>query len=602
MAKGYAAIAVVSDQPEKYTDKSLFAQGVTFHHRDALDQVQRELREVKGTSVLIYDQTCAAEKRRRRKKGKMEDPSQRVFINLRVCEGCGDCSVQSNCLSILPKETEFGRKREIDQSACNKDFSCLRGFCPSFVTVHGGTLRKPTAAAVTDLPALPSPQSSLSDNPYDILITGVGGTGVVTIGALLGMAAHLEGKGCSVLDMTGLAQKFGAVVSHVRIAEQPEDIHAVRIAAGGANLLLGCDLVVAAGSEALSKLDSELSHAVVNTFESMPAAFTRNPDLRFPTRSMEQAIDEASGDGKTHFVNATRIAGALMGDSIAANLFMVGYAFQKGLIPLSAEAIEQAIAINGVAVEFNCQAFAWGRQAAHDSAVVERLITPVTELKPIATTLEDIVARRVAFLTDYQSAGYAKRYQALVDKVRQQEAEKTPGRSGLAEAVARYYFKLLAYKDEYEVARLYTDGEFLKELERQFEGDYSLEFHLAPPLLGGRDPHTGHLQKRRYGPRMMKVFKLVAKFKRLRGTPLDIFGYSAERRQERQLIKDYQQLLKQLLAGLNQDNHEIAVELASIPEHIRGYGHVKEDHLEKAKARETELLNLFRNPPKAVAA
>ena len=435
-------IAIVSDQPEKYTDKSLFAQGATFHHRDALNQVQQELRAVKGTSVLIYDQTCAAEKRRRRKKGLMEDPPMRVFINDRVCEGCGDCSIKSNCLSVLSKETEFGRKREIDQSACNKDFSCVNGFCPSFVTVHGGKLRKPAAAAVQDLPALPLPELPTIDNPYGILITGVGGTGVVTISALLGMAAHLEGKGCSVLDMAGLAQKFGAVVSHVRIAKQPEDIHAVRIAAGGADLLLGCDLVVAAGSDALSKLDPETSHAIVNTFKAMPAAFTRTPDLMFPNRAMEQAIAATSGENKAHFVNATRIATTLMGNSIGANLFMVGYAFQKGLIPLSAEAIEQAITINGVAVEFNKHAFLWGRQAAHDPQIIERLLKPVSELNPIATKLEDIIARRVELLTNYQSAGYAKRYQNLVERVRQQEAEKTPGRSDLTEAVARYYSKL----------------------------------------------------------------------------------------------------------------------------------------------------------------
>ena len=600
--EGIRRICVVSDEPNKYPDRKAFAAGVTFHHRDELDHLQRDLREIQAVSVIIYDQTCAAEKRRRRKAGLLVDPPKRVFINERVCEGCGDCGEKSNCLSVIPLETEFGRKRAIDQSACNKDFSCLNGMCPSFVTIHGGSLRKGKAVAATDFPALPMPPSPSTATPYGILVTGIGGTGVVTISALLGMAAHLEGKGCSVLDMTGLAQKFGAVVSHVRISDRPEDIHAVRIAAGEANLLLGCDLVVAAGAEALGKVDSALTSAVINCFAAMPAAFTRNPDLTFPATAMRRAIAEAAGADKTHFIDATRLATALMGDAIASNLLMLGYAFQQGLLPVSQDAIERAIEINGVAVAFNKQAFLWGRRAAHDLAMVERLGLPVSEPRPIATNLDALMARRVEFLTGYQSARYARRYETLVNRVRQVEAARAPDCQGLAEAVARYYFKLLAYKDEYEVARLYSDGEFLRTLDEQFEGDYRLEFNLAPPLLSRRDPLTGQLKKRGFGPWMLKVFSALTKLKVLRGTPLDIFGYTAARKLERRLIGEYERTLEELLTGLDQHNHALAVEIAGIPEQVRGYDHVKEAHVAKAKAREAELLVAFRSPADTVKA
>ncbi len=601
--EGIRRIAVVSDAPVKYPSRSDFASGVTFDHRDDLDRVQRDLRGQQGVSVLIYDQTCAAELRRRRKKGLTPDPLKRVFINEMVCEGCGDCGVKSNCLSVVPLETEFGRKRAIDQSSCNKDFSCVNGFCPSFVTIHGGKLRKSKAADPSQaFPDLPLPEQPATETPYGILITGVGGTGVVTIGALLGMAAHLEGKGCSVLDMTGLAQKFGAVVTHVRISDCPEDIYTVRIPAGGATLLLGCDLVVAASADSLAKLDGEHSHAVVNRDKSMPASFTRNPDLVFPAQSMEQAITDAAGEGKSHFVDATTLATALLGDSIAANLFMVGFAYQKGLLPLSAEAIERAIEINGTAIDFNKQAFLWGRRAAHDLATVEQAVKPSIASLPVTSSLEDIISRRKALLTDYQSARYAKRYETLVRRVAEVEAEATKGRSGLTEAVARYYAKLLAYKDEYEVARLYTDGNFMKQVEARFEGDYTLEYHLAPPLIAKRDPDTGHLKKKPYGAWMFKAFSFLAKLKALRGTPLDIFGYSDDRKIERQLIKEYEARVEELLAGLNHGNYEYAVELATLPEFVRGYGHIKDAHLKRVRAREQELFALYRNPPRAAAA
>ncbi len=414
-AEGVGRIVVVTDEPDKYPPGVDFAAGVTVRHRDDLDEVQRDLRQIPGVTAIVYDQTCAAEKRRRRKRGRFPDPAKRVFINDLVCEGCGDCSKTSNCLSVVPVETEFGRKRAIDQSSCNKDYSCVEGFCPSFVTVHGGGLKKGRAGDLGEdgLAVLPEPAHPALDAPYGILVTGVGGTGVVTIGALLGMAAHLEDKGCTILDMTGLAQKGGAVYSHVRIAREPDEIHAVRIAAGNARLLLGCDLVVSASADALSKLEPGHSRAIVNSHEIITGDFTRNPDLVFPTGALERSIAAAAGPENTEFVDATRLATGLFGDSIASNLFMLGYAYQRGLVPLSAEAIERAIELNGVAVEFNLGAFRWGRRAAVDPALVEARATPRTATvrsHRLSETLDQVIERRVAFLTDYQDRAYARRY------------------------------------------------------------------------------------------------------------------------------------------------------------------------------------------------
>ena len=607
-AEGVKQIVVVTDEPEKYPMGAEWAPGVTVEHRDELDRVQRDLREREGVTAIVYDQTCAAEKRRRRKRGRYPDPAKRAFINELVCEGCGDCSVKSNCLSVVPLETEFGRKRAIDQSSCNKDFSCVNGFCPSFVTVHGGALRKrkPGAGVEDDSPwaDLPEPQIPALDEPYGILVTGVGGTGVVTIGALIGMAAHLEGKGCSILDMAGLAQKGGAVTSHLRLAARPEDIHAVRISAGGARLLLGCDLVVASGFEALAKVSTGTTHAVINSHETVTGDFTRNPDFLFPGERLQERIAEATGPDKADFLEATRIATALLGDSIATNLFMLGFAWQKGLIPVGKEALLKAIELNGVAVDSNSRAFRWGRRAAHDLAAVEAVAQPQAEPESthLSQSLEEIVARRSDFLTDYQDAAYAARYRDLVERAKNAETSRTAGRAGFAEAVARYYFKLLAYKDEYEVARLFTDGAFLDKVKAQFEGDYKLHFHLAPPLTAERDPDSGQMIKREYGPWMFKAFKLLAKLKGLRGTPFDIFGYAEERKQERQLIADYQALVEELLTGLDHENHALAVELAAIPDSIRGYGHVKEASLEAAKAHEGQLLAAFRDPSQRAKA
>ena len=601
--EGVRRIVVVSDEPEKYSNRSGLAEGVTIEHRDELDRIQKELRILEGVTAIIYDQTCAAEKRRRRKRGTFPDPVRRVVINELVCEGCGDCSVQSNCLSVVPIETEFGRKRTIDQSSCNKDFSCLKGFCPSLVTVEGGQLRKPKPAAATTSSAdlfevLPEPTVPNVDYlPYGILITGVGGTGVVTIGALLGMAAHIEGKGCSILDMTGLAQKGGAVLSHVRIAKSPENIHSVRIASGGANLLLGCDLVVAAAPDAISKIAPGETTAVINTHKTIVADFTRDPDLSFPLAELERAISDRAGNARTNFIEGTRLATALLGDSIASNMFMLGFAWQKGAVPIGREAIEEAIALNGVAIEANKRAFLWGRRAAYDMATVEKVAAPTAVTAAVQTTaLEDIVEKRFAFLRDYQDEAYARRYKDLVVQVQTAEARVVHDDDTLARTVARYYFKLLAYKDEFEVARLYTELGFLDTVASQFEGNYKLNFHLAPPILAERDPETGIARKKAYGRWVLIAFKLLAKLRFLRGGPLDPFNRTAERKRERSLITEYETLIDTLLKQLNANNHPVAVEIAGLPEQIRGYGHVKERHIDAVKTRETELLTSYRNP------
>jgi indolepyruvate ferredoxin oxidoreductase len=607
-AEGVGPIVIVSDEPEKYAPGTDFPPGATVRHRDDLDDIQREIRQFKGVSAIVYDQTCAAEKRRRRKRGRFPDPPKRVVINDLVCEGCGDCSTQSNCLSVTPVETEFGRKRAIDQSSCNKDFSCLKGFCPSFVTVEGGSLRKrrPADTGEEGLPPLSEPALPALDEPYGVLISGVGGTGVVTISALLGMAAHLEGKGVTVLDQIGMAQKGGAVLSHVRVAASPAAIHAVRIANGDARLLLGCDLVVSASGESISKLRAGQTRAIVNSYETITGDFTRNPDLSFPQQRLRRAVESAVGQGGAEFLDATGLATGLLGDSLATNLFMLGYAYQRGLVPVSAAAIERAIELNGAAIPFNLSAFRWGRRAALDLPLVSARATPPEALPDahrLSDNLDEVIARRAAFLAEYQNAAYAARYTAAVGRMRAAEAAVSDT-TAVTDAAARSLFKLMAYKDEYEVARLYTAGDFLRRVAEQFEGDYKLKFHLAPPLTADRDPKTGHLQKREYGPWMLSAFRVLAKFKGLRGTAFDIFGRTAERRAERQAIADYQMLLAEIAANLTAANHSTAVELAAVPLDIRGYGHVKEANRQRADTRTVGLLARFRGaqPPEAVAA
>jgi indolepyruvate ferredoxin oxidoreductase len=605
-SEGVARIVVLADDPEKYGDTPGFASGVELRHRDELERTQRELRDTPGVTVLVYDQTCAAEKRRRRKRGKFPDPAVRVFINELVCEGCGDCSAKSNCLSVVPVETEFGRKRAIDQSTCNKDYACVSGFCPSIVTVHGGQLRRGQALEVASsaFAGLPEPALPSLEKPVGLLVAGVGGTGVVTVGALIGMAAHLEGKGVTVLDMTGLAQKGGAVMSHVRLAERQEQLHAPRLATGEADTLLGCDIVVAVGNDALVKTQAGRTHAIVNTGKAITGDFVRNPDHPFPLATMEGQIREAVGEGRADLFDASRLATLLMGHSIGTNLFMLGYAWQKGRVPLSLDALLRAIELNGVAVDDNQAAFLWGRRAAHDPAAVERLAAsaePVLPTHELSKSLDEIVARRRAALTDFQDAAYADRYAALVARVRTAEATLAPVSEALAEAVARNYFKLLAYKDEYEVARLYSDPEFERTLASTFEGNTRLRFHLAIPLFSRTDPNTGLPKKFAYGSWMRAAMKPLARLKFLRGTPFDPFGRSEERRMERALIADYEKTVETLLAGLRADNLAAAAEIARLPESIRGFGPIKQRNAAAAQAKQAELLERYGQSPQDAA-
>ncbi len=598
-AEGVKRIAVVTDEPWKYPRKTPWPKGTTIHHRDALDDVQRDLAATPGCTVLIYDQTCAAEKRRRRKRGQFPDPDKRIVINELVCEGCGDCGVQSNCVSIQPRATEFGRKRAIDQSSCNKDYSCVKGFCPSFVSVIGAKLKQPRGIVETgELPPLPEPVLPQIDQTYNVIVTGIGGTGIVTIGAIIGMAAHLDGKGVGVIDMAGLAQKGGSVHSHLRIAERPEDIHAIRVPARGADLVLGGDIVIAGGKKVLASVKPGTTRMIVNLAEVLPGEFTRDADFSLPSERLKRTIATAAGADRAHFVDAARVATALLGQSIGANFFLLGYAYQIGAVPLSGDAIETAIALNGEAVAMNQAAFRWGRRAAVDLASVEALIKPAPEVEDRARRLsqsfEEMVARRVDYLTAFQNAAYAARYRAMVGRAQAAEAGKAPGRCGLAEAVARYLFKLMAYKDEYEIARLYSDGSFLRQVKNEVDGEnLRLQVHLAPPLLARKDRH-GVLKKMTFGPWIFPLFAFLAKLKVLRGTPFDIFGYTEERRTERALIRDYEAMLAEVLEKLTPENHAIAVGLAAIPEQIRGFGHIKMRNLAAAKAEEAALLAQFR--------
>jgi indolepyruvate ferredoxin oxidoreductase len=596
VAEGVVRLVVVTDQPEKYTVARLPA-GVEVFHRDELDRLQREFREIPGTSAILYDQTCATEKRRRRKRGTMEDPAVRVVINDLVCEGCGDCSAKSNCLSVEPLDTEFGRKRTINQSTCNKDTSCLKGFCPSFVTVEGGKLKgkaKAKAASPYELGELPAPQLPRLDAPYGIVVAGVGGTGVITIGQLLGMAAHIEGKGIVTQDAAGLAQKGGATWSHVLVGSSPDAIHTTRVGMAAADLVIGCDPIVTAGKETVLRMREGRTRVALNSHSTPTAAFVKDGGWRNPADACAAEIAKAVGTGAIGAFNVDAVATKLMGDSIYSNPMLLGYAWQKGWVPVGREALLRAIELNAVAVDANKAAFEWGRHAAHDAARVEQLLAPaqVIAFKP-RETLQALVARRVEFLTAYQDAAYAQAYADFVEQVR--AAEAPLGRSALAESVARHLFKLMAYKDEYEVARLHTETGFHERIAGMFEGDYKVNYHLAPPLLARRNDE-GELVKRKYGPAMGLGFRLLARLRRLRGTPLDVFGHTEERRTERALIGQYRASIEEVLRGLTAANHGLALEIAAIPEQIRGFGHVKERHLDAARQRWEALMQRWREP------
>ncbi|MFA6310237.1 MAG: indolepyruvate ferredoxin oxidoreductase family protein [Sterolibacterium sp.] len=595
-AEGVNEMAVVTDDPDKYQPANLhlpLPHGVTVYHRSEMEAVQKRFREFPGVSVIIYDQPCATERRRLRKRGKWADPDKRVFINAAVCEGCGDCGKVSNCMAIEPLETEFGRKRKINQSSCNKDFTCIEGFCPSFVTVHGGKPRKSFApqASSEEFPDIAEPAINRPAGQYSVLVTGIGGTGVVTIGQVLGMAAHIDGLRCSVLDVTGLAQKYGAVLSHVRFAPDQNDLHATRIAAGEADAVVGCDMIVTAGDETLSKLQSGRSRVAVSSDIVPTADFARNPDWRMDTAALLGRLKQVCGEGESLVaVDAIRIATALLGDAIAANMFMLGVAWQKGMIPLSWSAIDRAIELNGVQVDFNRRCFLWGRRTAHDPAAVEKCIggtANVVQFVP-RETLADLLSRRSAELGDYQDAAYAQRYRSPVDRVAQAEAALGLG-DGMTRSVAKYYFKLLAHKDEFEVARLFSKAEFQAELERNFEGDYVLHFHLGAWPFAKIDPASGLPLKQELGPWVLKAFRFLASHKHWRGTWRDVFRHSAERKLAQQLLSDYEADIDALIAGLSPRTHEVALKIAALPEKIRGYGHVRVAHA-AAAARERQEL------------
>ncbi|WP_407151988.1 indolepyruvate ferredoxin oxidoreductase family protein [Bradyrhizobium sp. ORS 86] len=600
-AEGIREIYLVSENPDAYPADTI-APGVKLYHRDELENVMKMCREYKGTSAIVFVQTCAAEKRRRRKRGLMEDPQRRVLINPAVCEGCGDCSVQSNCISVEPLETELGRKRTINQSTCNKDYSCVKGFCPSFVTVDGGKLRRRAPPDLGTIGGLPEPASKPAlDRPYNIAVGGVGGTGVLTIGALLGMAAHIEGKASMILDMSGLAQKGGAVLSHVRLSEHTADVTCSRIVTGTADLVLAADEVVAASKDTITLCDASRTVGIINSHVIPTADFILNRDFNFQTRKVNSVLETELRKDSTFF-DFTKPAEALLGDSIATNIMMLGFAYQRGLLPLSAEAIEKAIEVNGVSIKMNTQAFELGRLAAADPARLAAMLKDQDDVVPPKTleamSLDEIVTHRMALLTGYQSSRLAKRYRRLVDQVREAATKGGYGEA-LPRAVAINYAKLLAYKDEYEVARLFTDGHFEKQLRDQFEGEFKFSFNLAPPILGGGLYAKGRPKKRTFGAWMMSVFKVLAKFRFLRGTPLDIFGYNADRKLERDLIVGYEKDVATVLGLLSPLNHDIAVELLSLPDRIRGYGPVKEEAIKEAKVRYAQLAADLANPPPA---
>ncbi|HAP47650.1 MAG TPA: indolepyruvate ferredoxin oxidoreductase family protein, partial [Afipia sp.] len=601
-SEGIRDIYLVSENPEAYPASDI-APGTKVAHRDQLDEVQRTLRETPGCSAIVFVQTCAAEKRRRRKRGLMEDPSKRVVINAAVCEGCGDCSVQSNCISVEPLETEMGRKRTINQSTCNKDYSCVKGFCPSFVTIEGGTLRKRAPVDIGNIGELPAPASVPSlDRPYNVAVGGVGGTGVLTIGALLGMAAHIEGKASMILDMSGLAQKGGAVLSHVRLSKNTADVTCSRIVTGTADLLIAADEVVAVAKETITLAESSRTYGVINTHLIPIADFIQNRDFDFQRGKVNRVLENALRK-ESAFLDFTKPAETLLGDSIATNMMMLGYAYQKGLLPVGAEAIEQAIELNGVSIKMNTQAFRLGRLAAHDPAKLAAMMKDDEPEAPKTLdqmSLDEVIAHRTKFLTDYQNAAYAARYRNLVDQVRKVAFDGGYGEA-LPRAVAINYAKLLAYKDEYEVARLYTDGRFADSIRKQFDGNFTMNFNLAPPILNTGTDALGRPRKRAFGPWMMSAFGVLAKLRFLRGTLFDPFSYSEDRKLERNLIKGYEQDVVTAVKLLSPKTYDIAVELLSLPDQIRGYGPVKEASIAKAKARYEQLAKDLVNPPPMIA-
>ena len=598
VAERAAKVVVLTEDLGRYQGVALPAS-VRLLDRSHLPEIQAEFAETQGTTVIIFDQTCAAEKRRRRKRKTMADPTRRVFINAAVCEGCGDCSVQSNCVSIEPLETEFGRKRRINQSSCNKDYSCLKGFCPSFVTVDDAEIRKAEKKNLraVSLDGVPDPIIPAAGHGFNIMVTGIGGTGVLTVSALLGTAGHIEGIAATTADMAGLAQKGGAVYSHVRLAASNDALLSPRIIAGAADLVLACDAVVAADKATQTLMVPSRTAVVANADIAPTSDFVRNRDLDFQSARVERSIRKAANPNATSFVAADTIATALLGDAIGANILMMGYAWQAGLIPLQLASLDAAIELNGVAVEFNKRAFALGRLLAARPDKVEAMVAaargPAPD--PVSTTLDGLIDKRVADLTAYQDAAYGARYRAFVDRVR------AAGDEPLTEAVARSYYKLLAYKDEYEVGRLYSDGRFRAAYEAQFAGGKP-RVQLSPPIFARPDPATGRPKKYSFGPWVFGVFGVLAKLKGLRGTAFDVFGYSNERRAERAAIADYEAEIERLFAGLTTDNAGLAVQIAALPLAVRGFGPVKHAAAAKVAAERAALWSAWPGEPARAAA
>ena len=600
ISEGVRPVRLISDHPEQYAGMDLPAT-VSVHHRDELDRIQRELRIVKGVSGIVYEQTCAAEKRRRRKRGLLADPDRRIFINPEVCEGCGDCSVQSNCISVQPLATEFGRKRKVDQSTCNKDYSCVKGFCPSFVTVTGAKIAVRTASHPERLEQwtarLPEPAiAPLGDRGYDILVAGIGGTGVLTIGALIGMAAHLEGKGCTILDMTGMAQKGGAVTSHIRIGSDPKVIYSSRLSEGMSDLLIACDLIVGSSPAVLKTVRPGSTAAILNMDVTPTGEFQSDKNMHLGPDKLRSAILEAIDDGPLFEVHGSSLASELTGDSIGTNILMLGYAVQKGLLPLSVSSLQEAIGLNGTLVEANLRTFALGRLAAQAPEALAAELKGNNE-EVALTAVDAILASRTRLLTAYQDARYAGAYQEFVSALRRRvESIQLKDGESFVREVALTLARLMAYKDEYEVARLYTQPKFMQRIRDQFSGDFKLTFHLAPPMLPGSDP-DGRPKKRAFGPWVLTLFRLLASLRRLRGTPFDPFGYTSERRMERRLIADYRALINRIVGQINQENLSAGIELAAAAAQIAGYGPVKNASVSAYQSRLAILLRSFETAP-----
>ncbi len=598
-SEGVRRVVVLSDEPEKYKgQEDQFPKDVTFHDRSELDNVQRELRDIPGCTVLIYDQTCAAEKRRRRKRKQFPDPAKRAFINHHVCEGCGDCSVQSNCLSVVPRQTELGRKRKIDQSSCNKDFSCVNGFCPSFVTIEGGQLRKSrgmdTGSVLTrKLIDIPEPDLPAMTGTYDLLVGGVGGTGVVTVGQLVTMAAHLESRGASVLDFTGFAQKGGTVLSYVRMAPSPDALHQVRISNGQADAVIACDLVVASSQKALSVLRPNHTRVVANEAELPTADYVLYRDADMQADKRLDLIRNAVGDDHFSCLDASGIAEKLMGDTVFSNVMMLGFAWQKGLLPLSLAALVKAIELNGVAIERNKEAFGWGRVAAvAPDAITDLLDTSKSRLMELKSepTLDQLIKTRYQHLVNYQSKRWADRYAGLVNQVRRVEESLGQITLLLTRTVAQQLYRFMAYKDEYEVARLFAETDFMKEINETFEGNFKVNFHLAPPMMNKGTDAQGRPKKHQFGPWMFHAFMFLAKLRGLRGTALDPFRFSADRKLDRTLLNDYQQLVSRMILELDANNYDTFLQLAELPADVRGYGPVREQAAEAIQEKQAQLI------------